>query len=168
MRLYDRLSNVEILWYFATPGDNRDVASINANWSYEIQQMAMTARGLRVSSCCIALALMAWTSLMCFLSLLVVSARDPWPAIAAGVVPVVLVPLALTAWKLPRFALYGSATILVLSDVFCGWGARVNWSDVLGCAIQFTKWGHVSLLFLVLNLVLAHHGSIHSPSQETL
>jgi hypothetical protein len=97
--------------------------------------------------------LSVWCALLCFLSLLVVSERDPSTAIAASLVPVALVPLAITAWWRPTLATWLSAVVLLISDFLCAW-PHLHWRVVAGCAVHFTGWGYLGLLVLFVNWLL--------------
>ena len=87
----------------------------------------------------------AWCALLCFLSLLIVSDRDPWTAVAASILPILLVPTAIVSWWLPKMAVAIGFLILVFSDVLCA-SPNLSWQSIAGCAVHFTGWGYVSLL----------------------
>lgn len=110
-------------------------------------------RKTRILLVCLACVVSAWCALLCFLSLLVVSDRDPLTAIAASLVPIALVPLAIAAWWRPTSATWLSAGVLIIPDLLCAW-PHVHWRVVAGCAIHFTGWGYLGVLLLIANWLL--------------
>lgn len=107
----------------------------------------------RLAVIAISVAFAAWCALLCFLSLLVVSDRDPWTATAASLVPVFLVPVAISRWRWPNHAAVLGLAVLVVSDLLCSW-PQLSLRVLFGCAIHFTGWGYLSLGFLLGNCFL--------------